>query len=60
MDDCNYHNHAYIKDRSCLSAVIDVQIKMMEAAINADSRLQDGQRLITFISADDIEKSSQF
>lgn len=54
MDDCTYHNHAYIKDRSCLSAVIDVQQKIMEATILADDLVPDGYRLVTFISADDI------
>lgn len=57
MDDRNYHNHAYIKDRSCLSAVIDVQIKMMEAAILAEGQLAEGEKIITIISADDIAEA---
>lgn len=54
MNDRNDHNHAYIKRRSCLSAIVDVRSKIMEATLLAHQFLAPGFKAITFISADDI------
>lgn len=64
MDDTNAQNHAYTKNRSCTTAVMDVQAKLLEARLKWDPNLywdrnlgapkRSGKKLVQFISADDI------
>lgn len=57
MNDTNRQNHAYIKNRSCLTAVVDVQQKLLKRRIEwyPDRNLGAPKtRLVQAISADDI------
>lgn len=62
MDDTNSKNHAYIKSRSCITAVLDVQAKLLEARLNWESQRDRNlgspkwsrKKIVQFISADDI------
>lgn len=58
MDDTNSQNHAYTKGRSCITAVAEVQAKLLEARLYWDRNLGSPKRtvkkIVKFISADDI------
>lgn len=60
MDDTNHKNHAYTRNRSCISAVLDVQQKILLARLKANASLRDRslgapkKKILQFISADDI------
>lgn len=54
MNDGNYDNHAYRKRRSCLTAIVDVQRKLMQAKDRLNRGYYGKVKYFSIISADDI------
>lgn len=53
MNDLNYSNHAYISRRSCLTAIVKAQQKLVQAKMTAKIKYRRG-KCISILSFDDI------
>ena len=57
MDDLNFDNHAYIEDRSCLTAVLSLTEYLKKIREDGKTLKKDGYQLIPIIMAEDISSA---
>lgn len=54
VDDKNYDNHAYKSKKSCLTAIVSLQKKLIEARLKGREWTKKQKKVMSMISADDI------